>query len=101
MSVFTWAEGKSKEHFEEIIVKSNLKSSVEKANAEWLYFNKGNFSNHLFDVPSDALAVVGAYGHGMLKDMIMGSKMEMLQTMLPNNLLIVGPNCIKLDDTAL
>lgn len=47
----------------------------------------------LYDVPHDALVVLGAYGHGMIKDILMGSKMEQIQSTVTNNLLITGPNC--------
>ena len=44
-------------------------------------------------VPHDALVVVGAYGHGVARELFFGSKMELIQTVLPNPMLIVGPGC--------
>jgi nucleotide-binding universal stress UspA family protein len=38
--------------------------------------------------------VVGAFGHGLIKDFLFGSKMETIQSCMPNNMLLVGPNCI-------
>ncbi|GAB4172395.1 MAG: hypothetical protein Tsb0017_22830 [Geothermobacteraceae bacterium] len=42
-------------------------------------------------VPHDALVLLGAYGHGPIRSMF-GSTMEMVQSELPNPLLVVGPN---------
>ena len=58
---------------------------------DWLVFEGGEFCDHLFDVPHDALVVLGAYGHGGIKGMMFGGTMEMVQSTLPNNLLVVGP----------
>lgn len=44
-----------------------------------------------YAVRHDALAVIGAYGHGVVKEVLFGSFMEHIHTMLPNNLLLVGP----------
>ena len=54
---------------------------------------KGRFKKLLYEVPSDALVVVGAYGHGAIKEILFGSKMETIQSVLPNTMLIIGPNC--------
>jgi nucleotide-binding universal stress UspA family protein len=43
-------------------------------------------------VPHDALVILGAYGHGLIRNLVFGSKMENIQSTIPNNLLIVGPN---------
>lgn len=61
--------------------------------AKWLFYNKGKFRHNLYYVPHDSLVVVGAHGHGIIKDMMFGSKMEIVQKTLANNLLIVGPKC--------
>jgi nucleotide-binding universal stress UspA family protein len=38
--------------------------------------------------------VVGAYGHGVVRELLFGSKLELIQSVLPNNMLIIGPNCV-------
>jgi len=70
----------------------NLWEQVEKKRVQWWFFDKGKLRENLYEVPHDSLAVVGAYGHGLVKRLVFGSKAELLQTVLPNNLLIVGPN---------
>ena len=54
----------------------------------------GAFEDNLYTVPHDAFLVVGAYGHNLVKEMLFGSKMETLQSWMPNNMLLIGPNCI-------
>ena len=58
----------------------------------WHIFEQNSFEENLYQVPHDALVVLSAYGHSRLKEMVFGSKLEKIQSTLPNNLLIVGPN---------
>jgi nucleotide-binding universal stress UspA family protein len=92
MRIFTQAE-KKREFYEDALRSAFARESVEPELAEWLYFEGGDMEENLYAVPSDALVVVGAYGHGVARDLFFGSKMEMIQTMLPNPLLVVGPDC--------
>jgi hypothetical protein len=92
MRIFTQAE-ESKTFYEEALRSVFSSDSLEKECAEWLYFDGGDMSENLYAVPNDALVVIGAYGHGVAKDLFFGSKMEMIQAALPNPLLIVGPEC--------
>ena len=59
---------------------------------KWHIFETGNFEDNLYDVPHNALVVLGAYGHGIIRTIVFGSKMETIQSTISNNLLIVGPN---------
>ena len=54
-------------------------------------FAEGKFANNLYAIPHDALVVLGAYGHGMVKNYHFGSKMETVLATLTNNLLVCGP----------
>lgn len=58
---------------------------------DWHYYDKSEFDTLLYDVPHDTLIVLGAYGHGVIKDLLFGSKMEKIQSTVTNNLLITGP----------
>jgi hypothetical protein len=49
-------------------------------------------------VPHDALVILGAFSHGLIRDMMFGSKMEKIQTSITNNLLIVGSRYSALPD---
>ena len=92
LRIFTQAEN-TMEFYEEALRSSFSSESAEPNYTEWLYFEDGDMRENLYDVPSDALVVIGAYGHGVARDLFFGSKMEMIQTVLPNPLLIVGPDC--------
>ncbi|SLM27381.1 Putatite adenine nucleotide alpha hydrolases, UspA12 [Desulfamplus magnetovallimortis] len=104
LDMFTYSGGggtqKNKEHFVEVLREAGLEDIVcgnEDQNAkvrEWYFFDGGKFEHNLYRVPHNALAVLGAYGHGVVKDVLFGSTMEMIQTILPNTLLIAGPNYV-------
>ncbi len=92
LSVFTHVENASKESYEEIIKNENLTEEMDRYSAEWHIFESGKFEENLYDVPHDALVVLGAYGQSLMKSLVFGSKMEKIQTVISNNLLIAGPN---------
>ncbi len=82
------------ESFDTAMSNQYLKSDVESMVKKWYVFEKGLFEENLYEVPHDALVILGAYGHGVIKDLMFGSKMEKVQSVLPNNMLIVGPNTV-------
>ena len=94
LQVFTQAEHQPQSHYRYILEQDNLYDPIEKKEIEWRFYDKGKFQENLYDVPHDTLVVVGAYGHGLVKRVLFGSKAELLQTVLPNNLLIVGPHYV-------
>jgi hypothetical protein len=57
---------------------------------DWKVYSGNSLQKHLYEIPHDALVVLGAYGHGPIKALF-GSSMELIQTKLPNSLLVVGP----------
>ncbi len=98
LDILTHAGKRSKEHFEEILIQKNLRDEVQERLREWYFYKEGKFEHNLYDVPHNALVVLGAYGHGVVKDVLFGSIMELVQTTLPNTLLIAGPNYVALTD---
>jgi len=91
IDVFTQNERHDRAHYEKAL--KNDGSGVEENLRNWLFFENGKLEENLFAVPHDSLAVLGAYGHGVMKDVLFGSKLEKIQRTLPNSFLIVGPNC--------
>ena len=59
------------------------------SNHDWQVFSGNSLQKHLYQIPHDALVVLGAYGHGPIKALF-GSNMELIQSQLPNPLLVVG-----------
>lgn len=90
--IFTQASPGEKEKYQEVIHKRNLSSAIQKNVQHWYYFEEGNFQDNLFVLPHDTLIVIGTHGHNILKDMMFGSTMELVQSVCPNNMIIVGKN---------
>lgn len=93
LDLFTQLEsGKDTAHYDKILKADGGYKELETSLNNWHVFEKGAFEENLYTVPHDALVIVGAYGHSLIKDMVFGSMMEKIQSTIPNNLLIVGPN---------
>jgi len=92
VDVFTQMEDVSRKSYEKVVEKNYLKKEMNRRVIKWHVFEKESFEENLYQVPHDALVVLGAFGHSLLKDIVFGSKMEKIQSILPNNLLIAGPN---------
>ncbi len=92
--LFTQADKTPKKYFEEVFVKSGLDEEIKKNVEEWYFFTKGKFQHNLYNIPHDALCILGAYDKEFVKDLIWGSTVEFVQKILPNTLLIAGPKYI-------
>ena len=91
LTVFIKSEGKDLDAYQAIIEKAELLQALDECRAQWSFFPGNALENDLYTVPHDALVIAGAYGQGVIKTVMFGSKMELLQSTLPNNFLIVGP----------
>ena len=76
LDVFPQMEKGSRESYEEVIKDKNLQKEISRRVNKWHIFEKGTFEEILYEVPNDALVVLGAFGHSLLKDIAFGSKME-------------------------
>jgi nucleotide-binding universal stress UspA family protein len=92
LDIFTHSKKESKEYFEKIINERGLEKEVAENLRDWYFIKKVDFKDNLYSVPHDALVVLGAYGHGVVKDLLFGSTMELIQSTLTNTILIAGPN---------
>ena len=92
LEIFTQIERGGEDHYRQQVKKEQLESEIDLYADQWHFFQEGNFEENLYNVPHDALVILGAYGHGLIKDILFGSKMEKIQSTISNNLLIVGPN---------
>jgi hypothetical protein len=92
MEVFTHVRKKSQESYQQRIKDENLEEEMERYVDNWHFFENNNFEDNLYNVPHDALVILGAYGHGVIKEFVFGSIMEKIQSTITNNLLIAGPN---------
>ncbi len=92
LDVFTLVENKSQESYEKLIKDENLETEMSRYVNTWHFLRNKTLEENLYGVPHNALVVLGAYGHHLLKTFVFGSKMEKIQSTISNNLLIVGPN---------
>ena len=92
LNVFTLLENTTQESYEKLIADEGLEEQMSRCVNHWYFLKNRTFEENLYDVPHDALVVVGAYGHRPLRTFVFGSKMEKIQSTISNNLLIVGPN---------
>lgn len=91
VDVFTQADDKrGQDDFHSILVDEELDTQMDENVRKWYFFDKGRFQDNLYEIPHDALIVLGSYGHGLVKELLFGSTMEMVQAVMTNNLLIVG-----------
>jgi hypothetical protein len=94
LDMFTFTKEGREDYFDQQLDAAGLKAPVQNHVRQWQKCSGGKFEDHLYQVPHDALLVVGAYGHGLIKDFLFGSKMETIQSWMPNNIVLVGPNCV-------
>lgn len=62
---------------------------------DWLVSDSQPLEEALMDVPTDALLVLGAYGHGLIHKHLFGGFAEIVQTVVPAPLFIVGPRAVQ------
>ena len=91
LDIYTLLEKQDEAYYRDLIKKEGLKEPVSQLSQQWHFYEKSNFDKMLYDVPHNSLIVLGAYGHGIIKDILLGSKMEKIQSTVTNNLLITGP----------
>jgi hypothetical protein len=87
--LFTHAPGRSRSDLERRIPDDELRRAVH--DARWILCHLKSFEEGLYEVPHDALVVIGAGGRGLAKELLFGSRLEVVQSVLPNQLLVVGP----------
>lgn len=91
IELFTRIESGTAEGYRETLEKAGLKKELAENVRDWHFFEEGRFEDNLYEVSHDALVVLGAYGHGLIRDFVFGNKMERIQSTISNNLLIAGP----------
>ena len=91
LQVFTYLENANRNSIQQIIEEEKLEAEMEAHVDEWHFFDHGSLQENLYSVPHDALLVIGAFGHGLIRSLVFGSKLEKIQSVMPNNMLVVGP----------
>jgi hypothetical protein len=91
LDIYTQVSTTTPSEYRAIVQAKDLEKPLENVLGQWTFFEKGRFEDNLYEVPHDALVVLGAYGHGIIRDIMFGSMMEKIQATIENNLLIAGP----------
>lgn len=81
-------------YYEERLQEAGLEGALDGRVRRWHWFEDGTFAVNLYAVPHDALVLSGAYGHGVIKHVLFGGKLEIAQSTLTNNLLLNGPHAV-------
>ena len=92
-TVFTQLDGTTREECERVLSEADVLDELNAADGTWHCFEDGTLEENLYAVPHDHLVVVGAAGHRLMTELIFGSKLEIIQTNLPQPLVVVGPHC--------
>jgi hypothetical protein len=79
-------------YYDQQIRDADLDGAVENVCRHRRHFAGGQFTHNLYALPHDALVLSGAYGHGLINNLLFGSKMEIAQHTLTNNMLVSGPH---------
>ncbi len=91
-TIFTQLDGATRDECEQMLARRGLLERIREPDGRWVVFEHGSLDENLFTVPHDALVVIGARGHRLLRDLVFGSTLERVQRRLPNPLLVVGPH---------
>ena len=97
LRLFTYSTHKPRQHYIDLMQEHDLYEPVESGEVGWIFSENQELKDALYAVRHDSLAIIGAYGHSLVKEILFGSFMESVQQILPNNLLIAGPNCQTID----
>jgi len=92
LHVYTYLEGDNRNRIQQTLEEEKLEAEMDTHMENWHLFDQGTFQENLYSVPHNALVVTGAFGHGLIRSIVFGSKLEKIQSVLPNPMLIVGPN---------
>jgi nucleotide-binding universal stress UspA family protein len=91
LNVYTQLENQTQSDLEKVMEEEQLDAAMDEYVERWHIFDKNTFEENLYAIPHNALIILGAFGHGLIRDIVFGSKMEKVQSVMPNNMLIVGP----------
>ena len=79
-------------YYEQRIREAGLEKPLAQCCRDRYQFADGEFANNLYELPHDTLILSGAYGHGLIKNILFGSKVEIAQATLTNSVLVSGPH---------
>lgn len=91
LTTYTQLGGATRAECERSLEKAGVADRVCGPEGRWELFDQGAMEENLWAVPHDALVVIGAAGSRLIQELVFGSHLEKVQSILPNALLVVGP----------
>jgi len=93
VSLHTQLDGITRDKCETSLASAGILDDVKGKDISWRLYDTGELAENLYDVPHDSLVVVGAAGYNVITELVFGSTLEVIQSTLPNPLVVVGPRC--------
>lgn len=93
ITIHTQLHGTTREECEKALADADILRAVSGKDVTWRIYESGELEENLYNVAHDSLVVIGAAGHNLIKELVFGSKLEAIQSTLPNPLVVVGPQC--------
>ncbi len=90
LTVYTHGDASVREVCEAKIAEAGLDETLAQPEYRWQFFEAGSLEESLYDVPSDSLVVAGVADSSVMRELLFGSTLEMIQKTLPNPLVVVG-----------
>lgn len=87
LRLFTFLEKKPRSFYEDALGADDRLSG---ADADWIVSEAPEFGEAAYEIPPESLVVYGAFGGGLMRELLFGSRAGQIQAHLPNNLLLVG-----------
>jgi len=91
--VHTQLDGTTRKECEKSLSAVGILDAMSGGDIQWRTYEEGTLDENLYAVPHDSLVLAGAAGHQLIRELVFGSKLEVIQTTLPNPLIIIGPEC--------
>lgn len=89
LRLFTFLEKRPRSFYEKALAADERIAGV-RTSAEWIVSEAPEFGEATYEIPPDSLVVYGAFGGGLMRELLFGSRAVEIQAHLPNNLLLVG-----------
>jgi len=92
LDIYTQADkGCDRRHYQKAITDNHMEQRIDSVLRQWHIYDDGDLIENLYDIPHDALIIMGIYGHGAIKDLFLGGTAENVQSTFPNAMLLTGP----------
>ncbi len=86
-------DGLTREGLSQTLREANFPMDSQSPDRQWVVFESGSLEENLYSVSGDSLVVIGACGDRSIRELLFGGRLEIVQSVLPNPLMIIGPDC--------